>query len=394
MNQKAFYRILFELGHSPHKAKKLLADKRLSHAEKKIIDGHLLVRNNKNQETVELLGKISPSTMPFVESQRLLLLGVALNNLSRFKEAEINLSAAGNILKTLNTQSYLFTAYFNLFLTHYNLGNTDSMFEYIKLLEHTKARNKIQGVRLYRCQFLYYSDINDFKKAEEYLHLVKLNKNEMLESDQISQLIGEFNFHVKRNNYEHCYATLAEMKKHRKFHLSENFNFIKLLLDHLCKNKAIYAYDREFRKIPLLYHQLKVIHYLESGEKESAKLHWLELNRMQPEAYQTDFSYQSRTNLFSLCLNKHIKALPPSTIQLEKKETKTATLIELLTNSETALSKQQIYAYLWGSEAKTKADLNKLTRMISKIRETHDLNIKSRKGAYFIERKNTKLKAG
>ena len=190
MNQKAFYRILFELGHSPHKAKKLMADKRLSHVEKKIIDGHLLVRNNKNQETIELLSKIAPSPMPFVESQRLLLLGVALNNLSRFKDAEINLRAAGDILKTLNAHSYLFTAYFNLFLTHYNLGNTESMREYLLLLEQTKARNKIQGVRLYRCQFLYHCDTNDFKKAEEYLHLVKLNKNEMLESDQISQLIG------------------------------------------------------------------------------------------------------------------------------------------------------------------------------------------------------------
>ena len=199
---------------------------------------------------------------------------------------------------------------------------------------------------------------------------------------------------MKRKDFEHCYSTLAEMKNHRKFHLSENFNFIKLLLDHLCKNKPIYAYDREFKKIPLLYHQLKVIQHLESGELESAKHHWLELNRMQPDAYQSDFSYHSRTNLFSLCLNQHIKALPPSTIHFEKKETKTDTLIELLINSESALSKQQIYSYLWGSEAETKDDLKKLTRMISKIRSTHQLNVKSRKGAYYIDRKNTKLKAG
>jgi hypothetical protein len=394
MSQKAFNRILFELGHSPHKAKKLIADQRLSQIEKRILECHLLVRNNKNESALEILTRISPSNLEFVESQRLLLIGVALNNLSRFSEANQKLKQASHILNQLNSYSYLFTAYFNLFLVHYNLSNTDLMLEYIKLMKTIKPLNKIQTVRLYRCQFLYFTEIEEFIKAEEYLHLIKISKNEMLESDQISHLIGEFNFHLKRKKFTECYQTLAEMKKHRKFQLSENFNFIKLLLDHLQHDKPIYAYDQDFKKIPLLFHQLKVIQSLESSDLPAAHKHWNELNQMQPEIYLKNFKYQSSICLFSLCLNKYENTFDHADPEIKKKKTKIATLIELLTSSKTILTKERIYRYLWGESPKDKSDLNKLTRMVSKIRDVHHLNIKTRKGCYYIDSKKSKLKAG
>lgn len=393
MNQKAFYRILFELGHSPHKAKQLIADQRLSQVEKRILECHLLVRNNKNDEALEILTRISSSNMDFVESQRLLLIGVALNNLSRFKQAEGNLKAAASILNELNSSSYLFTAYFNLFLVQHNLGRTESMLRYIELMKSIKELKKIQIVRLYRSQFLYFTETEEYKKAEEYLHLIKINKSEMLESDQISHLIGEFNYHLKRNDIPSCYQTLTQMKKHRKFQLSENFNFIKILLDHLHENKPIYAYDQDFKKIPLLFHQLKVIQLLESGETSKAKIHWDELNKRLPQTYRENFSYHSSTNLFSLCLNKHKNTLHLEETDITKKKTKIATLIQLLTSSKTILTKERIYRYLWGELPKQKSDLNKLTRMISKIRENHHLNVKSRKGCYYLDPKKSKLKA-
>ena len=59
MQQKTFYKILFEFGSNPNIANKSLANKRLTATD-----------------------------MPFVEAQRKFIMGLALNNLSSFGEAE------------------------------------------------------------------------------------------------------------------------------------------------------------------------------------------------------------------------------------------------------------------------------------------------------------------
>jgi hypothetical protein len=103
VNQKAFYKIILDINLSPERTKKSLADKRLTNNEKKIIEAYILIRSNKNAEAVKLLDALPPSDLPFVEAQRALLTGLALNNLSHFKEAEESILKSVPVFQNFNT---------------------------------------------------------------------------------------------------------------------------------------------------------------------------------------------------------------------------------------------------------------------------------------------------
>jgi DNA-binding response OmpR family regulator len=60
-------------------------------------------------------------------------------------------------------------------------------------------------------------------------------------------------------------------------------------------------------------------------------------------------------------------------------------LLKLLSTSETPLTKGNIYEQLWDQAPEFKDDLKKLTRLISRARSERGVEIKSRKGTYYVE---------
>jgi len=386
MDQKTFYKFLLELGRSPHKAGLYLKDKRLTAAEKRIIEAQLLVRDGKNEEAVELMKKTPSSEFVYVEGQRRLILGVALNNLSRHRDAEPNLKDAAQVMDFLELDHSRFVAYFNLFILFCNTGDFENMRMYLETLKTIPIHSVDHEIRLLRCQFMYYSELMDLEKAEEYLALLKMKKKEMNENERISLLVSKFKFYIRSGDYAKCQDVLDQMKSQRKFKIKENFKYMKVLFEHLVKGEPIYAYDKDFIKTPFLYHQIKVIQWLEATNLAKAKKHWEYLEKLNSAVYGENFEYRGAKSLFSVCLEKHRDKVGHSVkkIKFEKKESLIETLIDILKNSIVPIPKNQIYRMLWGEPPQSKEDLGRLVRLVYKARTEFGIPIEYHRGTYFI----------
>jgi len=393
MKQKTFYNALMEASLSPEKAKKCLLDKRLTNSEKKIFEGFLLIRNNRNSEGTILLKSLSVSCFPFVEAQRNLLIGLSLNNQSYFIEAEEFLWKAIPAFKELDSHYFQFMGYFNLCMICLATNQLQKMPALIQQMESITIENKVQILRLLRCKFNYFTEVNDKENALEMLCNLEPLKATMPESDIISHLVCEFMFFVTLEDFTKCKTILVEMKKYRKFHLTENFNFMKLMLNHLTSNSPIYLSGGEFATVPILFHQLKLIHAFEENNEAEALLHWSRLEAILPDVFKNNFHYDGTKCLFSLCLKKHlVSRAAPLTVIKDESLNYLDILLNLLVSSPGPLSKSYVYEFVWGDLPKDKDDLRRLSRLISRIRTEKGIEISSRKGTYFLEKSVKKIK--
>lgn len=383
---KIFDQVLKELNERPGRLEKWLDDHRLTSLEKKILIGHSWIRNNLNQKVLDEIPLLPQSEMAFVEAHRKLLIGIAANNLSRFDEAREYLAGSTEAFSALGLHYYQFMGHFNLFLLASNQLDFKSMEKNLKMMRSIPEELPVQHLRLLRCEFIFADETNQTRAAQKWLDKIEALKESLPESDKISHLVSEFMFRVKLEELSEARLVLEQMKKHRKFHLSENFNFMKKLLDHLTDDKPIYAYATDFEQVPLLFHQVQLIQSLEALEKEAALEQWKVLQKMMPDVYGEPFKYLGTKCLFSLALDKHLgKQIETPVIKIAETDNKVEQLISILKAHPAGLRKAHLFELLWGEIPESKEDLKRLVRLVYKARQSHKLEIQTRKGSYFIE---------
>lgn len=384
MKQKAFYQILQDIRQSPNKANRYLLDRRLTDLERKIIEAHLLIRKNQNEEVLKLLQDKKKSEMTFVESQRLLVLGLASINLSRFMEARDYIEQSISLIRACEAPYSLSSALFNLFLVYFCISDLEEMDSVIKKLEQRPNHSLIEEIRLLRCKFMYSIALKDTQACTEMLAKIAPYKPQMVESDLSSHLVIEFYFFIQLEDFQRAYETIDQLKKQRTFYLSENFKFMKTLLDNLTKDSPLYAYEKDFQSTPLLLYQIKVIQALEINDLISADIYWKKLQQIVPSAYSENFQYLGQKCLFSLCLDKH----RPSKKQVHFLPTDSVSKIDklyaILQEADRPLSKEVIYELIWDEPIQNKSDLSKLTQLAAALRARKNIEIISKKGTYSL----------
>lgn len=381
MKEKTFYKILIEFTNSIEKTKRSLNDRRLTKIEKLIIEGHLHIRKNQNQEVLNLFLDSTPSELLFVESQRLLLIGSALNNLSHLMEAKKYILDSIKILETIEAPYFLFYSYHLLFTIHDNLHHPEMMAQTIKAMAPLH-KTKRQEAQFLMCQFCYEQLAQNFDQAKIHLHEINQRLEDMTEGDTVRHLVDTFAFYVMIGDLHAADEVLASLKSHRNYQLTENYNFMRKMLDHLISDTPLYIYDHQFQDIPILLHQLKVIQCLEAKNTNEALHHWDQLRAYAPQTYRQAFEYQGPVCLFSLGLKKHAYPLE-ITIDVSG-ETKFDQLYSILKSAQKPVPGALIYELLWGREPVEKEDLKKVSRLISRLKSEKNITIEYRKGAYSI----------
>jgi tetratricopeptide (TPR) repeat protein len=383
---KTFDLLLKELNKNHKKMELAFRDKRLSLTEKKIILGHLWIRDNHNVKVVDELSDLPESEEAFVRAHSSLLLGIAHLNLSNFHLSSNFLNKAEKIFNALELNYYHFIAVFNLFMLSSNSSDIKQMQSHLlKLRSIPTEGSDILNNRLKRCEFIFADEAGEFEKAARILEELNAFKDQMPENDIISHLVSEFMFYVKFEKLEKAKQTLIEMKKYRKFHLNENFNFMKKMLDNLTLNTPIYISQDQLIKVPLLHYQLQVIKALEASDDVKAIESWNQLKMISPSLHGDPFEYKGTVCLFSLGLDKYRSNFKKSE-QIEMTEgSKIKKLMSLLKSAKGSVPKPLIYELLWGEYPESKEDLKRLTRLVSKVRSIYGIEIKTRKGCYFLE---------
>lgn len=383
MKEKTFYKILMEFT-LIEKTKRSLADRRLTKIEKLIIEGHLNIRKNLNQEVLNTFSESSPSELPFVESQRQLLLGSALNNLSRFTEAEKHMLQSLKLLASVEAPYFEFYAHHTLFTIYDNLQQPKMMLKTIEAMKPL-VKSKRQEAQLLICEFCYEQQVGHFDKAELLLEQINTRMSDLVEADIVRQLVNKFIFVVMMRDLKQANAVLIELKQFRNYQLTENYNFMKKMLDHLIDGAPLYVYDHQFQNVPVLLHQLKVIQSLEEKNLDLARSHWEKLKVISPSTYGKAFEYYGSTCLFSLGLEKHATHATSSIeILTPAGETKLDQLYSILQMAHAPTHASMIYELLWGEMPEEKEDMKKVSRLISRLKSEKNLTIEFRKGAYTL----------
>lgn len=380
---KTFIHALNVLHRNVKEAKKYLADKRLTQAEKKILNCWFLLRENKFIEIFETLNSIPLGTNQIIETQKKLIFAITLNNKSEFLPAKDMLDEVVSELESYNLPNQKFIASFNLFIAHLNLKNEVGMKKSLAKLTTLEPNGERQLICLYQSHFNYQSFIENFAEARIYLTAIENLKIHMSEPLIMTHLICKYIFTVKVEDWAECQATLVEMKSYRSFNSSSNYIFMKTLLDHFVYDTPLYIYKNKFEHYPMLYSQLKVIQNFQESDHEGALTHWKNLQSMFPEIYLDDFNYQGDKTIFSLCLAKHLKMVNKQKPEVPISASKEDALVIILQNATGPIRKELLYELVWGEFPSDKEDLYKMKKMISRCREK-GLEIQYKKGCYVL----------
>lgn len=369
------------------KAKNFLKDKRLTHAEKTILSAYFNIRDNRNEWVIDQLSHLK-SPDPVVESQRLILLGMAYNNLGNYETALPRLVASIELLKNIELPQQTFNAYHNLFIVHLNLKNAGELNGILEKLHTYATPTEIEKISLKKCQFCFHAITGDYAAAGESLHFLQKNLKNMTDAQAIGTLLDIFDFYIKQEKLDDAKSVLDQMKKYRKFHLTENYNFMKHLLMHLQSDQPLWITDDDYSKIPILFHQIKCIQKLEQSNQSEALFHWNKLKEIAPMIYLDEFQYRGDRCLFSLCLQKNI-GMRGLKVDLEVQgNNKTELLINFFKKNPGPQSKEIVYELLYGKKLMDKSDAFKLHQLISRMRaHLDDTEIEYKQGCYQLKKK-------
>ncbi len=385
--EKTFAQVLIEFNTYPHKVKAFLADNRLSAAEKNILQAHLNIRDNKNEEVISALLHLSSGTSNFIEAQRLMILGSAFNNLTKFDDAKTNLEKAIALFEKCNATYFVFHASFTLFWIFANLEDIKSMKIEFDRMGSINPQDGKQALKFLRSKFCFFQLSGLEIEAKDVLMKIDQHFFSMNEDDKTRHLIDKFIFFIQINDLLGAKEILESSKKFRKFSLSENYNYMKKMLDHLILNTPLYAYEKDFKGTPMLFDQIKCIQMLEENNIEGAREIWGRLSKSSPELYKEFLVYNGKRSLFSLCLEKHHPQQSFFRLDPQKEyPSKLDALVDHLFKANGPIRAAHLFELVWGEPAEAKEDLIKVSRLVYRAKVDRKIDIEYRKGTYTLKK--------
>jgi hypothetical protein len=377
------------------KAKKYLADKRLTYAEKKILQCWFDLKNCEHQKILDDLQSVKTEG-DLVESQKNLILGLNFNNMGNPASAKKYLEDAMGMLGKYPLTEHKFICAYNYFIISYNLNHDQDMAKSLRLMETLSdiGINERQELCFEQCKFNYFTFHQSYYEAQKILIILEDKKEEMSEAVVMAHQISKFIFYLKQGLYDDCEMTLEEMKQYRLFRDTPNFLYMRLMLSHLKNDTPLYFYEKDFKQSYVLFIQLMVIKCLEESKPVEANIHWNELKKIDPTNYGDHFKYLGQTNLMSLCLKKHEKKIQVQQIKLPFFKNKVEALWELLSAATGPIPREILFKSLWGRDMLDPSDDEKLKNLIYYTRKSKDLEIVFRKGCYSLAPKKIASSVG
>ena len=381
---KAFTEALQCLSSDPAKAKRYLQDKRPTLPEKRIIKAGLQLRDNDFEIIIESLTSFTAADA-YIESQRLLILGITYNNKSEFKKATELLEESYRVGKGTRGHQREFVTLYNLFNAYSNRHDEKRMQIYFEKLNTLGSKSVYEAIALGLCQLEYHLIKNDLVKAKALSEDLNPSMPMMIEHQKIFFILKKCSIFLQLNELPAAYSCIAELKSHRKYQTSSNYKFIKSLTQYLEKDAPFYIYESDFAEAQELFHQMNVIKAISEGDHKTASLHWHELQETNPEVYRADFVFKGIRGLFMIALNKALSETTFNTnVVVASGGTKEEKFLEVLKQNKGPLSKVIIYEILYGKKPTLKSDFLKLAALASNVRKKFGVSIQTRKGCYYL----------
>ncbi len=379
-----FVHILKDIHLNCQNIPKFLDDKRLTLAEKKILRCWTFLRRGEHKLIHETLGNIDTSYDELVDSQKNALIGMAYNNAGDpYKGAEYLRKTLEVLPRYQDIGNVYFIALYSYFYCSFNTKNTNEMAIVLELIKKFPHKNSRQETYYLHCLFNFHAFNNHRDQANAILKKLHHQTNLMSEPVFMGYSVGRYLFYIKEEDFKSCYAVLDEIKKRRSFYSKSNYLFMRTLLDNYVHNDPIYAYEKDFADDKILFHQMMTIKSLEESNRELADMYWRKLSQYNPKLFASDFTYNGPKDIFQLCLSKHLKPTTTEEIPIDHlPKKKEDALVFILEKANHQIPMEELYQTIWQKNVVDKADIMKLKKMVSRLRQSRNLDIQYRKGCY------------
>lgn len=386
---KAFHELILLHSKKPKIVKqRLKTDKRLNLVEKNILRGFLLMRDNENKEAHALAESTKSQPDAFVEAMRLYLIAGTLNNQGFYPEALEQFKLCYQTFPK-NVDAHLeYVILNNIYVVHMNLHETQEAREILAILSTIKGLDEDDQLRLKRLEFSYHISNEDEHKSDElYRELVQKQKL-YRDFDQVSLFIHFYNYGIIFNHFEICDEALRQLCHQKKYALTQNFNYMKFLLNHLRDQTPIYLRDEHFDGYPTLLAELKFIRALDQYKISELPAIWQELQKLNPRVFKDGYQYAGYQSAFSRCLELHKKKLQNLHVKTEKEpQLSILDAIQKKLENEDFVSKEQLFYYVYGRELESKVDNSRISKQVYKLKSQKNLEIRSVRGSYQLVKK-------
>jgi hypothetical protein len=202
VHAKTFIEALKNYMAGPKKVQKYFNDKRLTQAEKKILECWILLADNQFIKILSILDGLSASYDPLVEAQKYLILGITLNNKSECKQAIPLIMKSYEVIRTYPIPRHHFIAINNLFIAYLNFKDEDGMKFCLGEMKKIPIEETKQQICFLQAQFNYYAFKGELKKAKLYLNEVSKLQSEMSDVSIIGHFVNQYVYYVKAGEFE------------------------------------------------------------------------------------------------------------------------------------------------------------------------------------------------
>jgi len=387
---KAFLDLILLHAKNPKRTKeRLQTDRRLNQDERNIVRGFLLMRDNLNEKAHSLAQSIRCQQDPFVEAMRIYLMGATLNNQGKYTKALHYFKDCHHLLPKGFNPHLEFVILNNIFIIHMNLHQLAESREFLMMMQMISPIPEEDTLTLQRLKFGFYLASEDSKNADESYALLSQNRGSFKDHELNALLIQFFRYGIVFNQLDICDGALNELKDQKKYALTQNFNYMKILLNHLRDHAPVYIQEQDFKDYPTLLLELKLIRALDQAKISELPQLWKDLQRINPQSFLDGYQYAGYRSVFSRCLELHQEKLKGfKTLSVKEPTMSILDAIKYKLENEDFVSKEQLHYYLYGKELESKLDLNRVSKYVNKLKTTGDLEIESVRGGYRLNKKS------
>ena len=382
-SSKAFLEYLGKLGREKTIFEKAKKDLRLNQIEQSVLEAWNLLRSTEFEKILQITQSVSPD--PLIQSQILLVRGIALHNSGEMQASVSLFEQAIDLMQGHEVRRMKFIAYFNLFNACQNLRLFSKLPSLLRDWKSLPLADLNEEIAIKRAEFRICLAQNKIQPALEMIHWLEEHSSEMSELNRLNFQIDLFDLFVKKQDFQSCELVLNKLKQFRSYHYGAHYKYLKKLLDFHLYQKPLYIYERDFQDNKHLFYELSVLKYLEEKNLKQASLYWSQLSASSPHLYLENFKFKVEDNLFALALKKLLtkSSSAKSSLELKTGASKEQKLLGIM-QSQPSIEKHLLYEKIWGKAPESKSDLAKLQLMIFRLNQKGLGLIKYRKGCYYL----------
>lgn len=355
----------------------------LSPSKKKLLNIFMRYKQSNSSEYIKDLQSMSFDD-PFFDSLRLLILGVFQNHYCRYRYAQENVHASYSYFKNKNFPDIIVYCQISLAVIYANQKQVQLMQMILDEIDESAIQIDYYQLCFVHAKSLLYLQQQDLEQAKKLLLKSLDSKNALLSRFEGSFLLQLIIISFKQKNEKEIFFLLEKYKKSKGMVVQSNYKYMKILLEFIFNQKALYVYAQDFEHFPELYNQLEVIKFLNSGDIKHANTHWKQLMSHNSQLYGQDFKYLGEYSIFSHALE--LSSFMATENDFSELSTITSPLDKLsyiFKHATVPIKKERLIELIWQEEYSEKS-MGRLRKLISRYRKMTGHKVKSYQDSYSV----------